>query len=101
MSADFSPNILLLEGATVGADTGWIPAFGYAERFMARIDSAGTASIAMDGSSDGVTSAAQIATWSLDTTGVQSVSPPIKSPYPYIRFTVVAATAPVTLGRGA
>lgn len=101
MSVDISPNILVLEGVAVGAATAWLPAFGYAERFMAELDSAGTASIVIDGSEDGLTSAGQIGAWSLDTTGVQSVTPPIKSPYPYIRFTVVAATAPVTVGRGA
>jgi hypothetical protein len=93
---------IVLQSGGVGASSGWLPALGWGERFMAQLDTGGTsASVALDGSNDGSTSAGQLGTWSLDVANQQVVTPPIKSPYAFIRLTVVSATGTVTLGRGA
>lgn len=101
MRADFTPNSLLVSAGIAGATTGWLPSRAFAERFMAQLATGTAGSVALDGSTDGLTSAGQVGTWALDTASQQVVSPPIKVPYQYLRITVVSTNGTVNIGRGA
>lgn len=99
-----APLVVVADGGS-GATSGWIQTSATPERFALALTTAtggAAASLTLDGSNDGTTSAAQIATASLDTTGVQTITPPIKPLYPWIRWTVVSAgSGNVKIARGA
>ena len=99
-----APLVVIADGGS-GATSGWIQASANPERFALELTIAtggAAASLTLDGSNDGQTSAAQIATASLDTTGVQTITAPIKPLYPWIRWTVVfAGSGNVKIARGA
>ena len=99
-----APLVVVADGGS-GATSGWIQASPTPERFALELTIAtggAAASLTLDGSNDGQTSAAQIATASLDTTGVQTITPPIKPLYQWIRWTVVSAgSGNVKIARGA
>lgn len=99
-----APLVVVADGGS-GATSGWIQTSASPERFALELTIAtggAAASLTLDGSNDGQTSAAQIATASLDTTGVQTITPPIKPLYPWIRWTVVfAGSGNVKIARGA
>jgi hypothetical protein len=87
--------VLIADGGS-GVSSGWLAAPAFAVRYGLQLSVAtggAAASLTLDGSSDGVTSAAQIATASLDELGVTSITPPIKPIYPYYRWTIVGAGA--------
>lgn len=94
---------LMCSGSS-GVTSGWVAAAPYGERFALELlvaTGGAAASLTLDGSNDGVTSSGQIATASLDTTGVTTITPPIKSIYPYIRWTIVGAgSGSVRISRG-
>jgi len=94
-------NYLVLTAATVGQSTGWLTALGWQERFMAQMLTGTAASVTVDGSNDGITSVATIGTFALDVINQQVITPPTKSPYAFIRFTILSADGTVNVGRGA
>jgi len=90
---------LILESVLAGQDTGWLPAAPEAERIAFELLSGASAQLTIDASTDGVTSAAQLATVSLDTTGVQLVSPPLWHRYPYFKVTHLSGVGVVNVAR--
>lgn len=95
-----SPNAIVLDNASVGANTGWLPTALGMERYGFNLLSGASAGITIDGSNDGLTSAGQVATVSLDTTGSTFISGPIKPLYPFIRFTVSSGAGVAQIARG-
>lgn len=94
----------LLNGASAGADSGWVPLSANPERLVWALDSGTTATtFSIDISADGVTSLGQAFTGTCNTSTTAEFSPPLMFTNPQARFyrVTVLSGGPLSMNRGA
>ena len=99
-----SPKSPVLNGASAGADSGWLPMSAAPERFVYQLDSGTTGTgFAVDISEDGVTSLGQAFTGTWASSTVAEITFPIMFSNPlakFFRWTVLSG-GPLSVSRGA
>lgn len=94
----------ILNGASAGADSGWLPLSDAPERFMYQLDSGTTTTtFSVDISADGVTSLGQAFTGTWASSTLAEITPPIMFSNPlakFFRWNVVSG-GPLSVSRGA
>jgi len=94
----------ILNGASAGADSGWLPLAEYPERFVYQLDSGTTATtFSIDISADGVTSLGQAFTGTYASSTVAEITFPLMFSNPlakFFRWNVVSG-GPLSVSRGA
>jgi len=97
------PRSPILNGASAGTDSGWLPISTSAERFSYQLDSGSTVTgFSVDISADGVTSLGQAFTGTWASSSVAEITFPIMFSNPlakYFRWTVLSG-GPMSIARG-
>jgi len=95
---------VILNGATAGQDTGWLPVSSSPERFVYQLDSGTTTTtFSVDISADGVTSLGQAFTGTWSSSALAEITFPIMFSHPlakFFRWNVVSG-GPLSVSRGA
>jgi hypothetical protein len=94
----------ILEGASAGADSGWIPMGAYGERFIYQLDSGSVSTgFTVDISVDGVLSLAQAFTGTWASSSLAEITPPLYFSNPLAKFIRWSVTSggPLTVARSA
>jgi len=93
----------ILNGATAGQDSGWLPISSAPERFAYQLDSGSTSTtFSIDISADGVNSLGQAFTGTWASSSSAEITPPIMFSNPlakFFRFNVVSG-GPLSVSRG-
>jgi len=98
-----APRAPILNGASAGTDSGWLPISANPERFAYQLDSGTTTTtFSIDISADGVTSLGQAFTGTYASSTVAEITPPIMFSNPlakFFRWNIVSG-GPMSVSRG-